>query len=159
MPAALRACLAWLLLYGQASAAISSLGLHSQQHPRLRSAPHATARTAEQPEAVLPGRGPCTAGAAAPDVGMAEFLGSCGYTQADLPGKHAAWHTASSACSILGKLERLIFVGDSMTRQVQPPAPPWPASQSCSLSWWPPGGARAARHVSALIFCYIFVAA
>lgn len=56
--------------------------------------------------------------AAAADVGVEEFLAACGFSAADLPGQHMGWHTASSACAVLGRLERLVLVGDSVTRQV-----------------------------------------
>ena len=67
--------------------------------------------------------------AAAADVGMEDFLAACGFSGADLPGVRAAWHTASSACAVLGRLERLVLVGDSVTRQVRPlhPAVPRPS--------------------------------
>ena len=58
--------------------------------------------------------------AAAADVGADEFLAACGFTTADLPGEGVPWHTASSACAVLGRLERLMLVGDSVTRQVGP---------------------------------------
>ncbi len=57
---------------------------------------------------------------ASPDVAAEDFLASCGFSTADLPGEPVRWHTAASACNILGKFDRLVFVGDSLTRQVQP---------------------------------------
>ena len=51
---------------------------------------------------------------------MEELLAACGFSAADLPGERVAWHTTSSACAVLGRLERLVLVGDSVTRQVGP---------------------------------------
>ena len=56
---------------------------------------------------------------AAPDVSAEAFLGACNFTLAELPGEPVKWHTASSACNILCKLDQLVFVGDSLTRQVR----------------------------------------
>ena len=56
--------------------------------------------------------------AAAADVDAEEFLAACGFSTADLPGEGVPWHTASSACAVLGRLEQLVLVGDSVTRQV-----------------------------------------
>ena len=57
---------------------------------------------------------------AAADVGADEFLAACGFSTADLPGEGVPWHTASSACAVLGRLDRLVLVGDSLTRQARP---------------------------------------
>lgn len=56
----------------------------------------------------------------APDLSAEDFLASCNFSTADLPGELVKWHNAASACSILGKLDWLVLVGDSLTRQVQP---------------------------------------
>jgi len=124
MPAALCACLAWLLLCWQATAAAPGLGQPPQRrpHPHHRM-PQDQARTAAQRE-VPARRQPRTrsVSATAPDLGAEDFLGSCGFTVADLPKAGVKWHTASSACSILGKLDGFVFVGDSVTRQVRLPA-------------------------------------
>jgi len=124
MPAALCACLAWLLLCWQATAAAPGLGQPPQRrpHPHHRM-PQDQARTAAQRE-VPARRQPRTrsVSATAPDLGVEDFLGSCGFTVADLPKAGVKWHMASSACSILGKLDGFVFVGDSVTRQVRLPA-------------------------------------
>ena len=49
---------------------------------------------------------------------LEEYLATCGFHAADMPGNHPKRHTPSSACSILGKLNGLVLVGDSLTRQV-----------------------------------------
>ena len=62
---------------------------------------------------------PSMPGSLAPGVSAEEFLAGCNFTTAEMPGERVKWHSGRSACRILGKLDRLVFVGDSLTRQVQ----------------------------------------
>ncbi len=129
VPAALRACLAWLLLLGQASAVVDGSG---QRRPHRRELPQAQSRIPRHELRVTKARSRSFS-PAAPELAMEDLLGSCGFTLADLPETGARWHTASSACSVLGKLDRLVFVGDSVTRQVRPRLPlARPARRSCA---------------------------
>jgi len=142
VPAALRACLAWLLLLGQASAVVDGSGLPLQRRPHRRELPQAQSRIPRHELRVTKARSRSFS-PAAPELAMEDLLGSCGFTLADLPETGAMWHTASSACSVLGKLDRLVFVGDSVTRQVRTsPASGAPSTAklcapSSNLVWGP----------------------
>ncbi len=58
-------------------------------------------------------------GSRTPGVSAEDFLAACNFTTAEVPGNRTKWFMGRSACRILGKLDRLVFVGDSLTRQVQ----------------------------------------
>jgi len=101
---------------------VNGSGLPPQRRPNRRELPQAKNRIPRHELRLTEAR-TRSVSATAPDLGVVDFLGSCGFTGADLPETSARWHTASSACSVLGKLDRLVFVGDSVTRQVRlPPA-------------------------------------
>ena len=55
------------------------------------------------------------------DVDTRDFLGACAYRVEDLEheGHAPDWHVASSACSVLSKYDRLLVMGDSLTRQAR----------------------------------------
>ena len=96
----------------------SQLRLLSLRHGGNRRAKH----TAEQHDFEVPNvthTNHTFFGGASAIVGAEKYLANCGFSTADLPGTPVRWHSAASACTILGKLDRLVFVGDSLTRQVQ----------------------------------------
>lgn len=117
--AKLRLCLICLVLYVQAFllAHCSQLKLQSVRRAARR---EQARRAVQQSASNIPNIASGALLTAAPDVSAEDFLGACNFTTAELPGEPVKWHTASSACNILGKLDRLVLVGDSLTRQVWP---------------------------------------
>lgn len=53
-------------------------------------------------------------------VSADNFFRACGFSVADYQrlGNAPEWHTAASACSILARYDKLLVMGDSLTRQV-----------------------------------------
>ena len=91
---------------------------HGSQHGEHRGAKHTAAQMLSEAPSTVPSLMHGAHADAVTDTGAEAFLASCGFSTADLPGPPVKWYTAASACRVLDKLDRLVFAGDSLTRQV-----------------------------------------